>query len=252
MFIIFFLAGHVSPATPTPGSTPAVPHPAGVNTVAGDSTRMGEDWQERVRRAETREIRREKPKRDSLNTRVWTLKETVLRERQRQELSRVTATGQSSLLLRANLLRWATLTPDISAEWRVIPRWGVLLGGAWTSWTWDSGSRRYALWELSAEARYYIGTARRWHAGAAVRGGKFNRKLGTTGRQGSFLGGAATGGYRLPLSRRLSLDFSAGAGYTRSKYDKYTRVNGVRVREGERTKGRWGVNSAEVSLEFKI
>ena len=234
---------------PSSKDTPAITHPSTSEIIAGDSTRTGEDWLERVRRAEAREIRQEKPKRDSLNVRIWTLKEIILREGQRQERPHVSIAGESSLLLRANLLRWATLTPDISAEWKVNRHWGVLLGGMWTSWTWDDGSRRYALWEVSAEARYYI---QRWHAGAAFHAGKFNRKLGTAGRQGSFLGGTITGGYRLPLSRHLSLDFSAGLGYTRSKYDKYTRVNGVRVRGGEKTKGRWGVNSIEVSLEFKI
>ena len=37
------------------------------------------------------------------------------------------------LSLRANLLRWATLTPDLGLEWRICPSWGIAVNGSWTS-----------------------------------------------------------------------------------------------------------------------
>ena len=61
------------------------------------------------------------------------------------------------LSLRANLLRWATLTPDLGLEWRICPSWGIAVNGSWTSWTWSDKDRRYALWEVAPEVRYYMG-----------------------------------------------------------------------------------------------
>ena len=49
------------------------------------------------------------------------------------------------LSLRANLLRWATLTPDLGLEWRICPSWGIAVNGSWTSWSWSDKDRRYAL-----------------------------------------------------------------------------------------------------------
>ena len=37
------------------------------------------------------------------------------------------------LSLRASLLRWATLTPDLGLEWRICPSWGIAVNGSWTS-----------------------------------------------------------------------------------------------------------------------
>ena len=59
--------------------------------------------------------------------------------------------------LRANLLRWATLTPDLGLEWHISDRWSLGVGGSWTSWSWNDKQRRYALWEVTPEVRYYIG-----------------------------------------------------------------------------------------------
>ena len=58
------------------------------------------------------------------------------------------------LSLRANLLRWATLTPDLGLEWRICPSFGIAVNGSWTSWSWNDKHRRYALWEVAPEVRY--------------------------------------------------------------------------------------------------
>ena len=64
---------------------------------------------------------------------------------------------QKEISLRANLLRWATLTPDLGVEWRFNPSWSISVNGSWTSWSWNDKDRRYALWEVMPELRYYIG-----------------------------------------------------------------------------------------------
>ena len=161
-------------------------------------------------------------------------------------------TATSTFSLRANLLRWATLTPDLGVEWRIGRRWSVLLNGSWTSWSWSDKDRRYALWKVSPEVRYYMGKEKRGYLGAMYHTGEFNYKLGETGKQGDYQGGGITGGYMLPLNRALSLDFHAALGYTHADYDKYKVTDGIRVRQGSDSKNYWGVNQLGVTLIWKF
>lgn len=156
------------------------------------------------------------------------------------------------LSLRANLLRWATLTPDLGLEWRVHPSWGILVNGSWTSWSWNGKDRRYALWEVMPEVRYYIGKEKRGYLGAMFKTGEFNYKLSATGKQGDLMGGGITGGYLLRLNKALSLDFSVAIGCLHADYEKYEVTDGVRVRRGTETKNWWGPVNAGVTLVWKI
>lgn len=158
----------------------------------------------------------------------------------------------SHFALRTNLMRWATLTPDLGIEWRVNSSWGILVNGSWTSWSWNDKDRRYALWEVAPEVRYYIGKEKRGYLGAMYKAGSFNYKLSATGRQGDIMGGGITGGYQLRLNNALALDFSAALGYLNADYEKYTVIDGVRVRQGEGTKNWWGPVNAGVTLVWTI
>ena len=154
--------------------------------------------------------------------------------------------------LRANLLRWATFTPDLGIEWRINPSWGISVNGSWTSWSWNEKDRRYALWEVAPEFRRYIGKEKRGYLGVMFKTGQFNYKLSATGKQGDLTGGGITGGYQLKLNNALSMDFSLGLGYIHADYDKYVVINGVRVRRGSETKNWWGPVSAGVTLVWNI
>ena len=158
----------------------------------------------------------------------------------------------SQLSLRANLLRWATLTPDLGLEWRICPSWGIAVNGSWTSWSWNDKDRRYALWEVVPELRYYLGREKRGYLGAMFKAGAFNYKLSETGRQGDILGGGLTGGYILPLGKRLALDFSLGLGCLHAEYEKYRVIDGVRVRQGSETRNWWGPVHAGISLKWNL
>ena len=154
--------------------------------------------------------------------------------------------------LRANLLRWATLTPDLGLEWRINSSWGIVANGLWTSWSWNDKDRRYALWEVMPEVRYYIGKQKAGYMGAMFKTGQFNYKLSETGKQGDLMGGGITGGYRLKLNKALSMDFNLGLGYLNADYEKYKVINGVRVRQGKESKDWWGPVSAGVTLVWTI
>ena len=154
--------------------------------------------------------------------------------------------------LRANLLRWATLTPDLGLEWRICPSWGIAVNGSWTSWSWSDKDRRYALWEVAPEVRYYMGEKKAWYLGAMFKAGQFNYKFSETGRQGDLMGGGITAGYQLRLNKALDLDFNLGLGYLNADYEKYEVIDGVRVRRGNGTKHWYGPINAGVTLVWKL
>ena len=161
-------------------------------------------------------------------------------------------TNDYHLSLRANLLRWATLTPDLGLEWRICPSWGIAVNGSWTSWRWNDKDRRYALWEVAPEIRYYMGEKKAWYLGAMFKAGQFNYKISETGKQGDLMGGGITTGYQLRLNKALTLDFNLGLGYLNADFEKYEVIDGVRVRRGNETKDWWGPINAGVTLVWKL
>ena len=156
------------------------------------------------------------------------------------------------LSLRANLLRWATLTPDLGVEWRICPSWGIAVNGSWTSWSWSDKDRRYALWKVAPEVRYYMGEKKAWYLGAMFKAGQFNYKISETGKQGDLMGGGITAGYQLRLNKSLDLDFNLGLGYLNVDFEKYEVIDDVRVRRGNETKDWYGPINAGVTLVWKL
>ena len=161
-------------------------------------------------------------------------------------------TNDYHLSLRANLLRWATLTPDLGLEWRICPSWGIAVNGSWTSWNWSDKDRRYALWEVAPEVRYYMGEKKAWYLGAMFKAGQFNYKFSEAGKQGDLMGGGITAGYQLRLNKALDLDFNLGLGYLNADFEKYEVIDGVRVRCGNETKNWCGPINAGVTLVWKL
>ena len=167
-------------------------------------------------------------------------------------LSETKITTDYHLSLRANLLRWATLTPDLGLEWRICPSWGIAVNGSWTSWSWNDKHRRYALWEVAPEVRYYMGEKKAWYLGAMFKAGQFNYKISEAGKQGDLMGGGITAGYQLRLNKALALDFNLGLGYLNADFEKYEVIDGVRVRRGNETKDWCGPINAGVTLVWKL
>ncbi len=102
--------------------------------------------------------------------------------------------------------------------------------------TWSDKDRRYALWEVAPEIRYYMGEKKAWYLGAMFKAGQFNYKISETGKQGDLMGGGITTGYQLRLNKALTLDFNLGLGYLNADFEKYEVIDGVRVRRGNETK----------------
>ena len=179
--------------------------------------------------------------------------EQAAAEQTRLQAGQAAKAAPYHLALRANLLRWATLTPDLGIEWRINRHVGIAANGSWTSWSRDGKNRRYALWEVAPEVRYYIiGKEKRGYIGALYKAGEFNYKLSDTGRQGNLMGGGVTGGYQWKLNGALSMDFSLGLGCIHADCEKYTVIDGTRVRQDKEGKNWWGPTSAGVTLVWTI
>lgn len=160
--------------------------------------------------------------------------------------------GRYTFALRTNLLHLATLTPDLGLEWRANSKFGILVNGSWTSWSWQDKNRRYALWKVSPEMRLYIGKEHQGYLGVMYHIGQFNYKLSDIGKQGDYQGGGLTGGWQLPLNHSLSLDFHIGLGYTYADYEKYNIIENTRIRQGNSTKNYWGINQIGITLQWKL
>ena len=206
-----------------------------------------EQEQERIaREKEQARLAAEQAKADSLAA------EQAKAEAERLSAVKAEDADSYTLSLRANLLRWATLTPDLGIEWRISPSVGIMVNGSWTSWTWNDNARRYALWEVMPEVRWYLGEKKAWYVGAMFKAGQFNYKFSGTGRQGDLLGGGITGGYQLRLNKALALDFTLGLGYLNADTERYDVIDGVRVRSGNETKHWIGPINAGVTLVWKL
>ncbi len=160
------------------------------------------------------------------------------------------SSGRYALSLRANLLHWATLTPDVGIEWRFSRNFGVILGGAYANWT--VAGYHIGLWEAVPEFRWYFAKSRRWYLGAMGRVGQYNYKFRDPGVQGDMICGGLTVGYQLRMTRALSLDIGAGAGYIRTRYEKYSDVGDVMLRQEAGDKGMWGLIHAGVTFVWKL
>lgn len=157
----------------------------------------------------------------------------------------------SEFALRINLPYLAVGTPFVGFEWKPSQKIGILLNGAWSDWSWNDYDRRWALWQVNPEIRYYFNHC--WYMGASFEQGEFNIKLNDKGRDGHMGAGGLTGGYKARLGRALDLDLGVSFGYAQYKYDSYTRENNEDVyNEWNEKRYWWGPYQAGVTLSWKI
>lgn len=169
-------------------------------------------------------------------------------------------TKSCGFALRTNLLYDAFLLPTLGVEWRVNRNWGIKLDGS-LSWWGSSSDKVQKVWLLNPEVRWYLLRNKRLYVGASGNYGEYNiyrYPLGRlfskdTGYQGTLWSAGVTVGYQLCLSRKFSVDFNLGLGYTRSKYDSFGMTDGVRVsKERDKTKSFFGPTQAGISLIWRL
>lgn len=174
--------------------------------------------------------------------------------------TKTTSTVPYRFAVRTNLLYDAFLQPTLGVEWRVNPDLGIKLDGSLSWWGHEHGKVQ-KVWLLNPEVRWYLLADKRFYVGASGTYGEYNiyrYMLGKlfgddTGYQGKLWNAGLTVGYQLSLSRDLSIDFNLGLGYTRSEYDSFAMIDGVRVyRDRDRSKNFWGPTQAGISLIWTI
>lgn len=170
--------------------------------------------------------------------------------------------GQMALSLHTNGLYWLAAMPNIGAE--IQTDWGVSLSldyiGAW--WNKRSSNHFYSAYGIQTELRYYpdaldnYAPYRGHHFGIYGQLLTYDFEFGGTGYQApKFTDTYAVGlayGYTKVLSRRLSLDFTVGLGYFRSKYSIYKPSDGIYYKTGTSTRTFFGPTRLEVNLVYNI
>ena len=169
-------------------------------------------------------------------------------------------TGRQTVLsLRTNLLRWLTFTPELGLVWHCAPRVDIQLNAAWTSMSVsDRYKKRYALWMVSPEARYYLGQHQRYYVGIQGELGERDYRLRgrDQGKKGRVWGCGLTGGYQWRLSRHTSLDLHLGVGYNAGRMEHYdyeiVKYHQERFSLGDVDEHRFGINHLGVSLVWDL
>lgn len=158
-----------------------------------------------------------------------------------------------ALSVRTNVVHWLMGSPNAGLEWRATESFGVLMSGAWTHLNWQSDERHFRHYKFNPELRFYMGESRRFYLGAECHFGQFNFKFNDNGRQGDFVGGGLSLGYRLPVKPKFAIDFNLGLGATSLDYEKYEYIDGVNVRRSSSEKTTiMGVNQFGIVLAWKL
>lgn len=179
-------------------------------------------------------------------------------EKQPTENAAASPENKSDFSLRFNLLRWATLTPDLGVEVYIGKKFSVAADGCYGMWDYSHTHGSLATWSIGGEARYWLQTRqygfRRTYIGLSVRGGEYDLYNAGKGRCGEKLSAGITAGYRFILRGNWYFDAGLGLGYIHTRYDKYTwnkRFGKYEFNE-ERTRNIFGLTNLHASLVYRF
>lgn len=171
-------------------------------------------------------------------------------------MAAVTGKAQG-LALKTNMLYDAVLIPNIGVE--------VSLGKKWTAsadwfYTWFSSDNRHRYWQGYGgyvTLRRYLGSRpvlSGHHLGVYALGLTYDVEWGGRGYQAERFGfgGGIEYGYSLPVSRRIDIDFTIGAGFQDGEYKEYEPADGHYVWQATHKRHWWGPTKAEVTLKWRL
>lgn len=138
--------------------------------------------------------------------------------------------------IKTNLLKDATLSPNLGLEFGLAPKWTLDITGEVNAWTLSDG-KRWKHWYAEPEARYWFCDRFVGHfLGLHVFGGQYNMGYWDTGvkmlgsdfsllkdyrYQGWYAGAGIGYGYSWILGKHWNLEAEIGIGYAYSRYDKF-------------------------------
>lgn len=157
-------------------------------------------------------------------------------------------TNQFGLSLSTNALMWVTAIPNIDVRFQY-DKFSAVGSFGFASWNMPN-QKFWWITSLGGELHYdiipnlYVGAMYNWF--------NYNIKFGVTGNQGITQSVGAVVGYKLPIGRKLALDFGLGLGYALVDNERYHEEGTTFVRDKNRKFGYWGPIKAQVSLVWRI
>ncbi len=180
-----------------------------------------------------------------------------------------TKEGTTKLYIKTNALYWLGGLMNVGLEYcpESCGSFSFVLNGGFSPFYSKNWKRNMGGWFVSPEVRYYLGRRDRGFVGAQYMYSNidvrlpFMEKMGVTetalGRDGSVNSFGLVGGYKLPLTKRCSVDFTLGIGASHFKCDLYDVVRGNYVAldwSNERvvvgTDDAWRVTPIQLGVNF--
>lgn len=167
--------------------------------------------------------------------------------------------------LRTNLLYDVFLAPAVGVEVGITPRITIVGNGAYNWMGASVWGDRVHISTIDIEGRYWLDndfsetdnaiSRRGYHVGAYLGFYRYDTLFGGSGQQAKAnFGFGVSGGYSIPISTSLSLDFTIGIGYVGGKYKKYEVSDDVlrhNVWKSDNVRHYFGPSKVEVALVWR-
>lgn len=130
---------------------------------------------------------------------------------------------------RANMLWWATSTPNLGVEVGFAKKLTLSVDGNYNAWTFFPDGMSLRHWLVQPELRYWLWKSFEGHfIGVHAQYGRYNvgqipflPDLDTYTYRGKLYGGGVSYGYHFAIGTRWGLELTAGLGYSYLEYNKY-------------------------------
>lgn len=169
-----------------------------------------------------------------------------------------------SVGLKTNFAHWATMaTPNLGIEMALNRKYTIEVGAGYNPFTFNN-NKKFKHWIVQPELRYWTCESFNGHFfGIHALGAEFNvggldvplgrlKDIKDYRYEGYAFGGGISYGYQWPISKRLNLELSIGAGYARLLYDKFNCVKCGEKLESDVKDNYFGITKGAVSLIYFI
>lgn len=172
------------------------------------------------------------------------------------------------MAIKTNMLYDVAAVPNIGAEFYLGQNFSIAANYAHAWWKSDAKNFYWRYYGADASLRWWFGKASRikplqgHHIGVNYQILTYDFQLGNKGIMAGMPSGnladranhivALEYGYSLPITRRLNIDFSIGAGYHWGIFEEYIPVDGHNVWQATKRRQYFGPTKLEISLVWLI